>query len=520
MTRYIKLISLAALAAVITTSCEDDFDPGIDDTGNMITFNISGDDYSASRSSEDGDGSVIQITKRYTNIVIDGDTMQMCITEMPNNDVLWEESDASEDETISRGAPISNNQFNFGVKAITAGNALYFENSYTYNSSSSTILTDRYWPNLNTTLSFFGYAANCGYWEKMKNGTLALNCSHNTAENKLSFNYKLPDPATNTNKDAEAQPDLIFAIAANKTKPATTAANQNVKLVFHHALSAVNFKIGTIRQDITVKTIKLINMINSGTCTATANNNNQDGSKLTFAWTYPSDAKYDAIYTQTFNEKHKSNQSLNESQCTFMLVPHTLKNAQLEMKFTVEGNGFSGTREYTLSKEITNLFPNGFKPDMKYVITIGISREEVGIEVDDKVSGATKYDVKIKNTGFAAGYVRAAIVGFWKNSKGDILVPWSDGTLLTNQSTINGKYGTFTIADANAWNNNWKKGSDGFYYTRNKVQPATYTSPLFTKYTITKDAPVTNAVLEMNIIAQIVNDNGTGIKTIWGNYPW
>lgn len=516
---------MAALAAVITTSCEDDFDPGIDDTGNMITFNISGDDYSASRSSEDGDGSVIQITKRYTNIVIDGDTMQMCITEMPNNDVLWE-SDESEDETISRGAPISNNQFNFGVKAITAGNALYFENSYTYNSSSSTILTDRYWPNLNTTLSFFGYAANCGYWEKMKNDTLALNCSHKTAENKLSFNYKLPDPVTNTNKDAdadaEAQPDLIFAIAANKTKPATTAANQNVKLVFHHALSAVNFKIGTIRQDITVKTIKLINMINSGTCTAIANDNKHDGSNLTFAWTYPSDAKY-ATYTQIFNENHKKNEDanaskLNESKCTFMLVPHALKDAKLEMTFTVQGNGFSGIREYTLSKEITNLFPNGFKPDMKYVITIGISRDEVGIKVDDKVNGATKSDVTIQNTGFAAGYVRAAIVGFWKNSKGDILIPWNDGNLLTNKSTINGEYGTFTITAPDTWHNNWAKGSDGFYYTHYKVQPGKYTSPLFTKYTITKETPIDGAVLEIDIVAQLIKcDN---IKAYWGNWPW
>ena len=143
---------------------------------------------------------------------------------------------------------------------------------------------------------------------------------------------------------------------------------------------------------------------------------------------------------------------------------------------------------------------------------IGIDRDETGITINEEMEGtAKKKNVSFTNDGFADGYIRAAIVGFWKNAHGDIVVPWSDDKLSTPE------YGSFDWGESKTY---WKKGkNDTFYYYNKIVSRGETTKPLFNAYTITSETPIDGAVLEIDIVAQLIKyDNMTAY---WGsNWPW
>ena len=109
-----------------------------------------------------------------------------------------------------------------------------------------------------------------------------------------------------------------------------------------------------------------------------------------------------------------------------------------------------------------------------------------------------KKNVTITNTGIASGYVRAAIVGYWLRSE-DIMIPWS----VDDETT-----GKLTILDKVEWGNHWVKGTDGYFYYKQVLERGQQTYPLFESYTLTAGAaPVEGALLEINILAQIVHVN-------------
>ena len=72
--------------------------------------------------------------------------------------------------------------------------------------------------------------------------------------------------------------------------------------------------------------------------------------------------------------------------------------------------------------------------------------------VDETVSGNTKSDVSIKNTGDTTAWIRAAIVVTWQDKDGNVYgqlpVEGTDYTMELNVVTKDG----------------WLKGNDGFYY--------------------------------------------------------
>ena len=521
------LLYILLAQAFIFSSCEDNFDTGKNNrTDGAISFTLAQNDFSVSRSSESDDVQTIEIKQRYTNFVVDGDTISMCVTEEPNASVYFK---ASEPE--SRGTAITTtNVDHFHVRAVTSNNALYFDQRCDLpKTGEGVIYTDRMWPNLGTdnTLTFFGYCANESYHfnstvnevaDANKKRVINLNTIvENKTDNKIDFDYEVLKNETLTDGDAEIQPDLIFAVSANKTKPATLADNRPVALTFHHALSAIKFKIGTIRQDITVKTVALKNIYGKGHCSAVAKAGVSDEGNLKFSWTTSGEANN--RYSQAVGadrQSHKKggqNTEITGTDDIFMLIPQDVTNAEVEITFEVKDNGFSGTRTYTLTKNISALFSDKrWKPDTVYTIVIGIDRDETGITINEEMEGtAKKKNVSFTNDGFADGYIRAAIVGFWKNSKGDIVVPWSDDRLSTPE------YGTFDWGESKTY---WKKGkNDTFYYYYKIVSRGETTKPLFNAYTITSETPIDGAVLEIDIVAQLIKyDNMTAY---WGsNWPW
>ena len=213
------------------------------------------------------------------------------------------------------------------------------------------------------------------------------------------------------------------------------------------------------------------------------------------------------------HKKGEQNTEITGTDDIFMLIPQDVTNAEVEITFEVKDNGFSGTRTYTFTKNISSLFSEKrWKPDTVYTIVIGIDRDETGITINEEMEGtAKKKNVSFTNDGFADGYIRAAIVGFWKNAHGDIVVPWSDDKLSTPE------YGSFDWGESKTY---WKKGkNDTFYYYYKIVSRGETTKPLFNAYTITSETPIDGAVLEIDIVAQLIKyDNMTAY---WGsNWPW
>lgn len=334
----------------------------------------------------------------------------------------------------------------------------------------------KYWPNNEGDyVDFYGYMT--------VPTTFGWTTKHQT------FNYTLPS-------NANEQQDLIFAQALNQTKQ---TVNGKVVLDFYHALSAVLFKVGTLPSDITIgeMTIALNNVKSSGTCSISNTNN-----VLSFAWN--TDNSSLESYSQNFvkNDGYGNGDDISkiDSELAFMMIPHTFEgNAMLNISFEINGKSYSFDHPLAITDEEGEVTYDGWSPNTKYTYILSI-KESVEVDVDDVVSGENntiKSDVKIQNTGLADVYMRAAIVGYWVNENGDVVASWD----------IKDDVGTFVGLN----NDNWFE-QGGFYYHKNIVKVADFTSALFDKYTLTKSPPIVGASLELNIVVQAVDADE--------NMPW
>lgn len=318
-----------------------------------------------------------------------------------------------------------------------------------------------YWPYKYEALHFFAWAYNIS--------CEIISPSYSVGEQfTAEFNYTIPSSETQEN-DAEVQPDLIFAIA-----PSQKESDDPVNLRFVHALSAVEFKIGTIGDATVVKSvIKINNILSKGHCTIT-----HPVTPANIRWTpqYPLDS-----YSQTVKDG-----------VPFMIVPQSLDATGAEFQIDITIGDI--THEFT-AKKLSELTPE-WETNKKYTYTIN-KGGEVRVGVRDNVSGTVKNNVKIQNTGFSTSYIRAAIVGYWSVTK-------EDGTEEIVASWDINDTGTGTLTKASDWSSWWTM-KDGFYYYKATVAPGEYTHPLFDKYELTKTAgPVSGSQLKINIAVQAV----------------
>lgn len=318
-----------------------------------------------------------------------------------------------------------------------------------------------YWPYKYEALHFFAWAYNIS--------CEMISPSYSVGEQfTAEFNYTIPSSETQEN-DAEVQPDLIFAIA-----PSQKESDDPVNLRFVHALSAVEFKIGTIGDATVVKSvIKINNILSKGHCTIT-----HPVTPANIRWTpqYPLDS-----YSQTVKDG-----------VPFMIVPQSLDATGAEFQIDITIGDI--THEFP-AKKLSELTPE-WETNKKYTYTIN-KGGEVRVGVRDNVSGTVKNNVKIQNTGFSTSYIRAAIVGYWSVTK-------EDGTEEIVASWDINDAGTGTLSKASDWSSWWTM-KDGFYYYKATVAPGEYTHPLFDKYELTKTAgPVSGSQLKINIAVQAV----------------
>ena len=327
-----------------------------------------------------------------------------------------------------------------------------------------------YWPYKYEALHFFAWAYNIS--------CEMISPSYSVGEQfTAEFNYTIPSSETQEN-DAEVQPDLIFAIA-----PSQKESDDPVNLRFVHALSAVEFKIGTIGDATVVKSvIKINNILSKGHCTIT-----HPVTPANIRWTpqYPLDS-----YSQTVKDG-----------VPFMIVPQSLDATGAEFQIDITIGDI--THEFT-AKKLSELTPE-WETNKKYTYTIN-KGGEVRVGVRDNVSGTVKNNVKIQNTGFSTSYIRAAIVGYWCVTK-------EDGTEVIVASWDINDTGTGTLTKASDWST-WWTIKDGFYYYKAPVAPGEYTKPLFDSYELEKTAgPVSGSKLKIGIAVQAVEQAAD--ETMW-----
>ena len=486
--------AIALAMAFVATSCEDDFGKGGTRDDGTIRFEVVDDDIFVIGDGSRADDATVTVVQsdpiRYFSEIVGQDTIPMSLTESHNSSSRLMGSDATEGQPDSRGTYYTTGAITkFRGVAYTDGGKLFFNEDMTVETG-NIVNTGRFWP-ATDALTFFGYA------KSNDNGTMTTPVITNTSsEHNITFNYTMPDAvakdASGNFHDAENQPDLVFAIVPGKTKTA-----ENVPMPFHHALSAITFKVGKMPTETKVKSIALTGCYTKGDCEVKSVTGTGKDSDVAFTW---SECDGAVRYEQSFNQAATLGAPLGDKQHTFLLIPQTYGDNTPKLEITFQIKEYSGTGEnawhtYKMEKPMKDIIA-AIAADKHYIFTIGIEKDEVGVTVEDEVVDKVKKNVSITNTGIASGYVRAAIVGYWLRSE-DIMIPWSVDDETTGKLTVGGEWKTY-----------WVKGDDGYFYYKQVLERGQQTYPLFVTYELTAGAaPVEGALLEINILAQIVHVN-------------
>ena len=128
-------------------------------------------------------------------------------------------------------------------------------------------------------------------------------------------------------------------------------------------------------------------------------------------------------------------------------------------------------------------------------LTNTFTPSEITTEVEEKLDGQTKKDVKIQNTGDIDAWIRATVVITWQDKDGNVY----------GQMPVAGTDYSISYDLANGW----VKGDDGFYYWTKPVAAEKETGVLIKSCTVggaTAVAPPSGYNLNVEII-------GSGIQS-------
>ena len=312
-----------AVPAVAFVSCEitDDYNH-VDN--NVVEFSVAADidGEPQTRATRYGASPVVMLSKGGR------DTLYLHASIDVNTATVDEESMVE-----TRGVPVNTGNFStvckdFGVTAYTEEGKLYMseEKVATYaNGVWSPSGGVRYWPE-DQTLHFYAFAPYSINGEKLP--LEGLNIDKN--QHEIAFTYTVP--TTNDGKDAEAQPDIMFADTTCSRDE--TDGKGTVPLKFRHALAAVKFVAGDIA-GCTINSITLIGLNGKGDCV-------YDGDEDKFTWKL-TDNK-DKSFKQAFGVKLADNLDKDKEQpitdenpsTTFMMLPQQLGDATVEVNMTTD----------------------------------------------------------------------------------------------------------------------------------------------------------------------------------------
>lgn len=509
--RYRALLQLLlyVVVAVSVVSCEDDDIIG-NKTDGRIAFKIGKKDNFQSRSTTD---TVSDISSKHFPIEINEQEIFLSLTVKDNRDTL----NIATNKNESRGAAFDGPKNEDGtgntnpinpitemkVTALDENGTPYFTNDV-ISLSGNKGTSNRFWPEFN--LNFFAHAVS--------KDNVTVQPTYGIVDGEEcsgSFSYELPAAMTEEpKKDATNQPDIVFAITPDQSK-----ATPEVEMVFHHALSAIVFKVGAMPDGVTLKSIVISDVYSSGSCTMVSTSSTDKPRDIQFTWT--TTGNFDGAYTETLNQnaddaKNFGQMGTNES--IFMMIPQEMgETAKLTLNFSING------KDEQIEKNFKD-FISAWEADKKYIFTIGLP-DEVEVEVSDVVNGRRKENLKITNVGLSTAYIRAKIIGYWvvpdDLNKAEDEIEWyivrgwnepEDGIFNWGETT------------SETETTHWRKHTDGYYYYMSPVAGGMETEkPLFISYELTSTAPVANAQLELIIAAQAVIADETVANFVWQGNP-
>ena len=349
------------------------------------------------------------------------------------------------------------------------------------------------------------------------------------AGQSMTFSYRSP-------MTAAEQQDILFA-ARTITK---AEARTPFPLLFYHALTGVKFATAhTNGASEKVKTyitkVEFTGIYGYGKCTVKPVA--EDGGYEDAASTYSSASAISwsnvsfngvnsktAVYSQAFDDAsvtyadggsfsnkgeypesfsaagNENNLNDADGSMTFWFVPQAMTDdVKVKITFVIEvqleGESTARRTEYTRDIDFgTLLNKNGtvtWEPGQLRTYTL--KAEEVDVDIHDDVSGFTKDNVVITNTGNVDAYIRALIVANWwgynaeetevgiamgydSEAHTDFITPWKR-TGLTGDN-YGGVFDTLPGAG-------WKLADDGYFYYTSPVAPGEETgSDLFLSYNL------------------------------------
>lgn len=352
-------ICVCAVSSLTLASCEIwDDEHRVDN--NRIEFSVAtatgADGEPLTRATKYGDSPVVMLGKGGR------DTLYLHASIDVNTATVDEESMAE-----TRGVPVKTDNFaavceNFSVTAYTADEGkLFMSNELVKQSGNvwSPANGTRYWPE--DALNFFAYAPYSVNDKQVFPDGISINNQQKT----IDFSYTVP--TTTDKRDAEAQPDVMFA-TTTCSRAETTGKNGTVPLTFSHALAAVKFVANDIAGS-TINSITLKGLHGSGTCIYSA-----DAEDSKFKWSCTDDKNN--TYTQTFDVKVEDQQQGEQpitgenSPTTFMMLPQQLEGATVEINLTTDDN-----KQHILTGKLNTGNLTEWKAG--YVYTYKISSESI-----------------------------------------------------------------------------------------------------------------------------------------------
>lgn len=194
----------------------------------------------------------------------------------------------------------------------------------------------KYWPH-EKEVNFLAYSTSLNINSELKPEFVKVG-----DEFQAKFDYTLPSPDNSvSSNDADNQPDIIFALQTGRTEDDGT-----VSFLFSHALTAIQFRIGSVLPNTTLERIEFFKVRNSATCTVSGTGS----SDISYSWELSADSqKID--YIQTFEPSVPLNEGMkipNEDvPTTFMMIPQVL-DEYAHLRLYINVDGVQQTRQLSL----------------------------------------------------------------------------------------------------------------------------------------------------------------------------
>jgi len=199
------------------------------------------------------------------------------------------------------------------------------------------------WRNLVYT-NFWCYSPkDMTYGERPVTLPAVTGSTEDSVQKSMSFTYTMPS-ATADSTDAVMLEDMIFAYARRRFNADDNTDEGVVTLQFGHPLSAIKFKVGTIRSGYGIKSITIKGFNTYGACTLTGSTSTVTSKDtVSFAWSGQNKATSSG-YTQKVTLAELQAGDMTTGSKIFMVVPQALTdNAKVTVVFTSGGDEISKT---------------------------------------------------------------------------------------------------------------------------------------------------------------------------------